>query len=182
MFNKNKSLMKILLTGASLALLTACASTAVYQPREGRYGAGYTDEQLASNRYRITYTGTRSTPREIVEDYLLRRAAEVTLQAGYSHFMFDTRSTEARTNYYSFSPRFGFGFGYPAYYWGGFYGPFGYDPFRYDRIDSDTRYQAYAEIVLLRAPQAANEPRALDARDVLNRLDRMVDTGPPPVR
>jgi hypothetical protein len=32
-------------------------------------------------------------------EYLLRRAAEITLQAGYAYFSFDTRSMEATTYY-----------------------------------------------------------------------------------
>ena len=58
---------------------------------------GYTDRQLTHNRWRVTFTGNSVTPRETVENDLLLRAAEVTLAAGYSHFLFDTRNTEAQT-------------------------------------------------------------------------------------
>ena len=172
MTSKNNMMSKFLLAGASVLLLAACTTTPVYQQRTASGLTGYSDQQIAANRYQVTYRGSSLTSRETVEEFLLRRAAEVTLQAGYSHFMFDTRSTEARTRYSSFSPRWGFGvgFGYPSYYWGAC-SPLGYDPFHRDYIDSDTRYQAYAEIVLLRAPQAVDEPKALEAQDVLARLN-----------
>jgi hypothetical protein len=159
---------------ASLVLLAACAQPTPYQPRDARGGTGYSDAQLSATRYRVTFTGNSVTSREQVEDFLLRRAAEVTLQSGFSHFMFDTRNTEARTNYYAnFSRRWpGSNFG-AAWYWRSW----GYDPFdpwadRFgsERLDPVTRYQAYAEIVMLRGPQAADEPTALEARDVLARL------------
>ena len=178
MLSKNSMLQNGLLTGACLLLLSACAQPAVYAPREVRGGPGYSDQQLAANRYRVTFTGNSITSREQVEDYLLRRSAEVTLQAGFTNFMFDTRNTEARTDYYSnFGPRWpGPGFGASVWYWhswavdpwidGGF-GP--------GRLEADRRYQAYAEIIMLTPAQASGEPKSLDAHDVLARL------GPLPV-
>ena len=80
-----------------LAALIGCATPAPYAPRGSGQQTGYTDRQLAANRWRVTFTGNSVTPREQVEDDLLLRAAEVTLAAGYSHFLFDTRDTQAQT-------------------------------------------------------------------------------------
>jgi hypothetical protein len=159
--------------GAALLVLAACVGPAPYGPRQAGQATGYTDRQLAPNRYRITFTGNSATSREEVEDYLLRRAAEVTLAAGYGHFLFDTRDTEARTQYDvlgqprpPFGPAFGPGFGF----WR-FHPRWGYDPFGPDvDIITTTRYQAYAEIVLLSDADAAREPRAVDARAVLQHI------------
>src|SRR5271165_1910127 len=85
---------------ALILILGACQSPAVYQPKAGG-STGYTDQQLGQNRYRVTFTGNSATKRETVEDYLLLRAAQVTLQAGYSWFIFDTRDTEAKTAYHT---------------------------------------------------------------------------------
>ena len=108
----------------------------------------------------------------------MSRAAEVTLNSGYSHFVFDARDTNAETYYRnSFGPRprlgIGFGrFGPSPWYYSSF--AFG-DPFYYDDIRPVTRFEAYSEIVMLAPPQAENDPYAVDAREVLSAL-----TPPPP--
>ncbi|MGQ0741817.1 MAG: CC0125/CC1285 family lipoprotein [Alphaproteobacteria bacterium] len=154
-----------------LLALAACETGPVYKPRGPGERVGYTDEQLAANRYRVTFSGNTATPRAQVENYLLRRAAEITLQAGYTHFIFDTRDTEAKTYYRTdFDP------------WAPWGSPLG--PRRYAWYWANwpatgtsfpvTRYEAYAEIVMLTAEQAAKDPLALSAADVLQRLG-----GPP---
>jgi hypothetical protein len=159
-------------------LLAGCATPSPYAPRLQGQATGYTDRALTENRYRVTFTGNTVTPRETVESYLLLRAAEVAQAAGYTNFVFDTRNTKANRSYTAVPEgpnphwRGGFGgwgrrggFGYWGGYggWGG-YG-FGYDP----AVDIvvRTNYQAYAEIVLLTPEQAAKEPRALNAADVI---------------
>ena len=116
------------------ALLSACQTGPVYQERGPGETFGYTDMRLTDNRYRVTFRGTAATSREEVEDFLLRRAAEVTLNSGSSHFVFDARDTNAETYYRnSFGPRprlgIGFGrFGPSPWYYSSF--AFG-DPFYY---------------------------------------------------
>ncbi len=109
---------------------------------------GYSDQELTHNRYRVTFTGNSETPRETVEDYLLRRAAEVTLKAGYDAFLFDTRNTKAKTTYMStFTGWPGWG-GYGWYWHSWAYGPYGPGPLDMDSTSRPiTRYHAYAEIV-----------------------------------
>jgi hypothetical protein len=169
--------------GVALLALAACIGPAPYAPRQAGQATGYTDRQLAPNRYRVTFTGNSATSREEVEDYLLRRAAEVTVAAGYSHFVFDSRDTMARTQYdvmgyprRPFGPAFGPGFGF----WS-FHPRWGYDPLGPDvDIITTTQYQAYAEIVLLNDADAAREPRAVDARVVLQNIP--VTAAPQPGR
>ncbi len=154
----------------ALALLAGCATPAPYAPRGPGQQTGYTDRQLGPNRWRVTFTGNSVTPREQVEDDLLLRAAEVTLSAGYTHFLFDTRDTAARTRVSAF----------PSYqppdpfYWGRawrFRPRWGYDPFGPDvDIVTTTSYQAYAEIVVLSGDAAAREPTAVDAKAVIGHL------------
>lgn len=153
-------------------LLTGCATAPVYQPREPGGRIGYTDEKLATNRYRVTYTGSSTTRRETVEDFLLLRAAQVTLDSGFPYFVFDTRDTKAKTTYYSsFS-------GFPGWHGYGWY----WHSWPYDFDDRDarpvTRYEAYAEIVMLTDAEAKNEPRALMARELADRLGPKAN--PPP--
>ena len=114
-----------------------------------------------ANRYRVTFTGTSSTRRDVVENYLLLRSAEVTLKAGYHYFTFDTRDTKAKTTYES---EF---MGWPGRgrYWHSWaFGPEPVESF------TATRHEAYAEIILLTDEQAKNDPHALGAQDVLNHI------------
>ncbi len=146
---------------ALLAVLAGCAKPAEFAPRAPGQATGYTDRQLAPNRWRVTFTGNSVTPREQVEDDLLLRAAQVTQAAGFSHFLFDTRDTQTRTAVTAFDD---------GPHWGGrwrFHPGWGYGAFGPDvDIVTTTSYQAYAEIVVLTDEQAAHEPRAVDARAV----------------
>jgi hypothetical protein len=169
--------------GLSLIALAACETAPIYRPRGPNDVVGYTDEQLTPTRYRVTFTGGTGTRREEVEDYLLRRAAEVTLQAGYADFKFDIRDTKDHTYYRTmFGPRPGFAFGGRfgprPWYWSSFafHDPLFYDP----DVIPVTRYSAYSEIVMLTAEQAANDPEAISARDILNRLAPPKAPPPPP--
>ncbi|MBI1330792.1 MAG: hypothetical protein GC166_12925 [Alphaproteobacteria bacterium] len=143
------------------AFLTGCASgPPYYGPKQ--HAIGYTDERLGDNRYRVTYAGGISTRRQTVEDYLLLRSAEVTLASGFSHFVFDTRDTKANTTYYSAFDGWPGWHGY-GWYWHSW-------PFDDREEHSVTRFEAYAEIVMLTDEQAKSEPRALDAKDVVARI------------
>jgi hypothetical protein len=160
------------------AVLTACQTGSAYRERGPGETYGYSDQRLTQNRYRVTFSGNSATTREEVEDYLMRRAAEVTLENGYTHFVFDARDTEARTYYRStFGPRTRFGFGFGSYGPAPFYySSFAFhDPFYYDDVRPVTRFDAYSEIVMLQPGQAAEDPFAVDAREVLDAL-----TPPPP--
>jgi len=69
------------------AMAVGCASTgpAEYGPAaDGRFG--YEETQIEDNRFRIVYRGSGGMPPEIVEDYALRRAAELALFEGYEWF------------------------------------------------------------------------------------------------
>jgi hypothetical protein len=147
--------------------LAGCATPTPYQPVDRHHLTGYSDQRLADNRVRVTFRGNSATAREQVEDYLLLRSAEVTREAGYSWFEFDTRDTEAKTIYHTdFAgwPGWGPGFGWYWHSWA-------FDPI--DREGSTfptTRYEAYAEIILLTREQAKSDSHALQADDVIARL------------
>lgn len=162
---------RLSVAAAAALLLAACQSPATYHPLDPGSGTGYTDEQLASNRFRVTFTGNSATRRETVENYLLLRAAEVTLKAGYHYFVFDTRDTQAETTYHSDFA------GWPGWrgrgwYWHSWpYGGWGAGADVTSR--PITTYEAYAEIVLLNEDQARSEPRAVRAEDVLEHIGPM---------
>lgn len=161
-----------------VSLVGACTSIPVYRERGPGESVGYTDLRLTENRYRVTYAGGNATRRDEVEDFLLRRAAEVTLDSGYSHFVFDARDTSAETYYrntFASQRRFGIGFGaYGPSPW--YYSRFAFgDPFYGNDLRPVTRFEAYSEIVMLQPGDAQDDPFAVDAREVLEAL-----TPPPP--
>jgi hypothetical protein len=165
---------KSLVLSSALLVLAGCVSPSRYEPAEGRNTSGYSDQRLAENRYRVSFTGNSATRRETVENFLLLRAAEVTREAGYSWFVFDDRDTEAKTTYHTDFV------GYPG--WGPQWGRFGwywrtwpYDPWdpywgRSQVVRPSTRYEAYAEIVLLSPDAAKKDSHAMNASDVIARL------------
>lgn len=164
---------------AALALLASCASQPPYYgPRKPGESVGYTDTRLAENRYGVSYSGNSATDRETVENFLLMRAAQVTLAAGYSYFIFDTRDTKAKTTYYSDFMGWPGWPGFGGYWYGGPYGGAPFDVAGESR--PVTRFEAYAEIVMLTPAQAAKEPRAIPADQIVARLGPAVMPAPPP--
>lgn len=153
---------------ACMGLLSACStSPSVYAPA-GDNGYGYSEQRVEQNRYRVSYAGNSATPRERVEDYLLYRAAELTLENGYDYFVMTARDTEPRTSYYGSGVPYA---GWPPGY--GFYG-YGGSGFGWGLSTSTrrpvTRYRAYADIVLYHGDKPAKDSWAYDARDVMNQL------------
>jgi opacity protein-like surface antigen len=140
---------RLLIAGALAAAtaLSACATATPYQPaRLTSRGPvnGFSEAPLTQNRWRVTFSGNTLTSREQVEDALLLRAAELTLQQGFDHFTAVNRATERDVRYSvspGFSSSFGYGggFGYSRFggypYWGPSwraYGPrFGWRPYGY---------------------------------------------------
>jgi hypothetical protein len=181
----SRSIKVLAVSAAALGLLAACATPAPYAPRTPGQSTGYTDRALTNNRYRVTFTGNANTSRETVENYLLLRAAEVTRAAGFTFFTFDDRDTQAQTRYSAFPQPMGPGWGWwggPGYWryrptWG-YYGGFGPDV----NIVSTTRYEGFAEIVMLTPDQAANNPRAINASEVIAHLSPAPPPPPPPPR
>jgi len=147
--------------------LSGCIAPTPYKAADASNHAGYSQERLADNRFRVTFRGNSATLRDKVEDYLLLRSAEVTRDAGYAWFAFDTRNTEAKTEYqtdFAGWPGWGPGFGWYRHSWA-------FDPFGHVATTvSSTKYEAYAEIILLTPEQAKADPHALRAEDVIARL------------
>jgi hypothetical protein len=166
--------------------VVSCAYPTPYQPATGTgsYRTGYSDEQIEADRFRVSFRGNSLTSRETVERYLLYRAAELTVERGFDHFILVSRDTETRTDTYR-DQRFRPGpWGYWSPYWRWYRPRFGwrswdpfYDPF-FDRdFDYRTiqRFEAVAEIVAGRGPKPSDNVRAFDAREVLERLGPSIE-------
>lgn len=172
----------------STLLVAGCATPTPYRPATGSgfSRTGFSEQQVAPDRFLVTFAGNSVTDRDTVERYLLFRAAELTLQRGYNYFVTVQRDTDRQQRIYS-TPgfnRFGYGrFGFGGGYWGpswryfrpgfgwGFYDPFFGDPFLGGAdIRSVDRYEATAEIVMRRGPIPQGELRAFDARAVVDTI------------
>ena len=75
-----------------------CAAPTPYGPAADGYG--YAEQQLESNRYRVAFAGNSVTPRDVVQNYLLYRAAEVTLEKGHDYFTLVDQDVERSTVYH----------------------------------------------------------------------------------
>lgn len=88
-----KRLVSILLM---VVVISGCASQSPYAPA-GKNGYGYQESQLTKNRYRVSFTGNSHTPGELVKDYALLRAAELTLQQEREWFKVVNRETDKQS-------------------------------------------------------------------------------------
>jgi hypothetical protein len=154
--------------GALLVLLLAgCAVPTPYQPATDGYG--YSEQQLESDRYRVTFSGNSVTPRDTVQNYLLHRAAEVTLESGHDYFTVVDQDLERSTTYH--------GSGFNDFAWGPgrhSHRAFGLGFGNYTAYPIDS-YTAFADIVMADGEKPAGEVNAYDARDVLRQLGPTIE-------
>lgn len=146
------------------AWLVACGTATPYQPASPY---GYAEQQLESNRFRVTFAGNSLTDRETVENYLLYRAAELTSAKGYDYFVLTDQSVEAKTRYqfntFSQFPTYGF---YRTY---GFYG-FADSAFTTTDARPRTRYEAVANIMMFKGAPPQGDIKVFDPQQLLHYL------------
>jgi hypothetical protein len=162
MSNQNNSWLneaaKIAVAVVSTAVLLSACATAPddYRPL-GVSGVGYTDQALGPNRYMVAVSGSRAIARDDVERFVLRRAAEVTLREGYTHFTLTDEDVEASTFFWPGSDTYLHGPNYARR--AGLWPEYPDMP--------QTRYSATAEVTMLRPDEASGNPQAIEARSVL---------------
>jgi hypothetical protein len=169
---------KMILAAAAIAALggalAACETATPYQPLQANAAAsgGYSDVKLEQDRWRVTFQGNDLTARDTVENYLLYRAAELTVSQGYDWFVTVDRATDKHTQTYvddfAFRPYWRYyGYGYGWRRWDPWFG----GPFWADDIDVRTveKYEASAEILMGHGPKPADK-HAFDAREVMKNL------------
>jgi len=147
----------------SLLVLAACTTPTPYETvAENDYG--YSEQKVEDNRYRVTFAGNSATKRETVENYLLYRAAELTVANGFTYFHIANQNTDKSTNYQSSGPSVGVFGGRSR---GGFGWRIGSD---FDLRENESRYTAIAMILMHRGNKPADAPNAYDADTVLTNL------------
>jgi len=156
-------------------LFGGCASAPTYAPQPADGTPGYSDQQLGAGRYRVSFAGDIEESREQVENYLFRRAAEVTLAAGYTHFVVDKQNTEVKVShrivYETSDHPLGWGsqVSSPPYLRGWVRSNWQSHLILPREIGDVTRYIATSEIVMLSGEELTRNPNAISARDVLER-------------
>ena len=150
-------------------LLAACAGAPTpYQ--QARNGYGYSEQRIEDNRYRVSFAGNAATTRQTVEDYLLYRAAELTVQTGHDWFEVSDRNTVQEYSGYGGSPEvgvgvgggsdFGVGLSFPVFGGGG-----------------AGRYRADMDILVHEGEKPQEDPDAYDAFAVISRLQPKILAG-----
>lgn len=166
-----------ILASLCLLVLAACAKPTPYQAATDGYG--FTQQRIEQNRYRINFSGNSLTPLPVVEDYMLYRAAEITIDHGYDYFDISDKDIDKSTRYYAtFNGPIGgfYGRGFPRYGYGyGFGAGFGTGNLR--PIES---YTTSANVVMFKGQKPADDPDAYDAKDVIQRLGPTIRRPLPP--
>ncbi len=162
-----RKILAVAVVAAATALAACSAGPTPYQPAAG-YDRGYSEQKIESDRYRISFKGNSMTERDTVENYLLFRAAELTMQSGYDTFTIVNRDTDKNSRLRStgFSSRFSYMYFSPRWGWVGSWDPFWTSQPPYEQV---TSYEAFAEIVMKRGPKS-DDPNAFDARQVSQNL------------
>lgn len=166
------------------AILGGCETATPYQPLQSgsSVSGGFSDQRLDVNHYRVSFQGNSLTPRETVETYLLYRAAELTVNSGYDWFEAVDKHTERDRQTY-IDPAFGpgpYGFWRPRWRsWGGYgwgaWGPYGWGYYNGATVSTVQKFQASADVVMQHGPKPMNDPKAMDAREVLTNLGPKIE-------
>lgn len=158
-------------------LLAGCTPKPTpYQPVDKK--GGYEETRLKENVYRVSFRGNRYTPETRMLDYIYLRCAELTRDAGYSHFLVlqDYGKTQGRNAPQSHvSVGFGFFSGIRRSAWGVGAG-----------LPLSGGYNTVVDyhlgefvIRMINAEEAAKEPDALEADFLLKSINEKIGAPAP---
>lgn len=161
-------MMKTIAAIVGALALSACTTSAVYQPANGS-NFGYSDQKIEDDRYRVSYNGAPSTPRATVENYLLYRMSEITLAQGYDYFRVLDTDTECHTQYIETGPD------EPCSYYQSYGARFPYHGYGYycdpsNHIYESKRYEAVAFVSLHHGEKPSDDSYAFSALAVSQNL------------
>src|SRR5690349_1158252 len=151
----------------AVSLLGACATTAIpdgQSPIQANL-VGNGDVELSPDHYRVSFSSSTARSRGDVERYLLQRAAEVTLQTGHTHFVFDNRDAGRDRSYYGHRDYMASPYN-PDRFW---YWTFPYSNWSIDRWPA-TAFSGHAEIIVMGPEEPARNAQAIEAVSLAQRL------------
>ncbi|MEZ5958048.1 MAG: hypothetical protein R3C27_12665 [Hyphomonadaceae bacterium] len=111
-------MIRILTVAAAVVALAACATAPAappYAAATSPTSAGYSETQIESNRYFVTYRAPNTGEIARLEDYALLRAAELTLANGREWFWVDRRTIDQEQDARNSGPSVGVGIGGGSY-------------------------------------------------------------------
>src|SRR5882724_6675817 len=79
---------------AASILLSACAAPNPYRPLDN--GIGYTEANIANDRYEIMFHGTADQDELTAKKFAILRAAEVAKHANFPYFRIDNAKTREK--------------------------------------------------------------------------------------
>jgi hypothetical protein len=77
---------KALALGLFTTILAGCFGATKYREQTGHKG-GYSEARLDATTFKVSFNANDDTARTTAEAYLLYRCAELTIEAGYDHFV-----------------------------------------------------------------------------------------------
>ena len=163
---------RILAIGAAAAfVLGACATVTPYQPAAGGVNSyGFSDTRIEPGKYRVSFRGNTLTERTTVENYVLLRAAELSLADGYGHFLILDEDDAGRSDFRTT----GFNNGFGAVGGFGGFGNRGFGGVGVGTTSSRTRERVIQDVsVIVQAfegQKAEDNYKAFNAQDVLDNL------------
>lgn len=163
--NRTKTYGRLIVALACAATLGACATATRYQPAQGNDKHGYSEQKLENNRYRVSFSGNSETDRDTVQNYLLYRAAELTLAQGGDYFIVSNQDTDKNINQTSVYT--GTGFGSPFFFGPGFGGT--------ASTNVKTNYTAYGIITIHKGSAGADQADAYNAEQVESNLKSKIE-------
>lgn len=146
-------------------VLAGCTGPTPYMP-VGESGNGYSEQQLESGRYRVSFAGNSLTRRETVENYMLYRAAELTLSTGNDYFQVVSKDTDKSTTYRSTGPDVGVFGGRGG--WGGGVG-WGVGT-TFSTAEPEQSFTMAVEVLLKQGTRPEGDANTYDARAVIGSL------------
>lgn len=170
-----RQISKATIAAAALGLAAACTTVTPYQPI-GNSG-GFTDQELDNGRFRVTFEGNSQTELATIENYVLYRAAEITLEEGGDYFVVLDSNTEAMRRFITTGTSFGRGFGRRGFFYGhGFHNRFDSGFGRgFGSSHATTRerrsYTVGAIIDVRRGDKPSGEGASYDARQIIDNLN-----------
>lgn len=149
-----------------LAVLAGCTvNPTPYAPRDAD-GYGYDAVRLQERVWRVSFRANAYTSETRVLDYLYLRAAELTLESGYTHFLVQQDFGRTAMSYRAADPFMGGGYSaFDRPFWGG---GFGYPPASYEAyVDY---HVAVLIIRMLTEKEAADREQAYAAQFIVDSL------------
>ena len=165
----------ILAVGLAI-VLCGCETATPYQhlAAGAAQSGGFTDQRLDDSRYRVTFQGNTMTSARTVANDLIYRSAELTVKSGYDWFQ--TVDQPAPQDGDSWVETWGPGpYGYYRSYWRRWVRPdtewisIGRGP-HFGAVANPYPIEAFrasADIAMAHGPKPADNPHAMDARQVL---------------